>query len=149
MLYPPVADLLKNVDSRYLLVNVVAHRARQFAAEAEALQEELPEKPVTLAIQEVAEQNGVSHVSKVVMNIGEVSTVVPEYLTDCWRWAADKEELLKGCELEVIVTDAVTVCNTCGKEYPTVEHGKNCPFCGSADTVLLRGNEVEIKEIEV
>ena len=54
MLYPPVADLLKNVDSRYLLVNVVAHRARQIAAEAEALQEELPEKPVTLAIREVA-----------------------------------------------------------------------------------------------
>ena len=55
MLYPPVADLLKNVDSRYLLVNVVAHRARQIAAEAEALQEDLPEKPVTMAIWEVAD----------------------------------------------------------------------------------------------
>ena len=55
MLYPPVADLLKNVDSRYLLVNVVAHRARQIAVEAETFQEELPEKPVTLAIQEVAD----------------------------------------------------------------------------------------------
>lgn len=55
MLYPPVADLLKNVDSRYLLVNVVAQRARQIAAEAEELQEELTEKPVTLAIREVAD----------------------------------------------------------------------------------------------
>ena len=55
MLYPPVADLLKNVDSRYLLVNVVADRARQIALEAEALQEELPDKPVTMAIREVAE----------------------------------------------------------------------------------------------
>ena len=55
MLYPPVADLLKNVDSRYLLVNVVAQRARQIAQEAEEMQEELPEKPVTLAIREVAE----------------------------------------------------------------------------------------------
>ena len=54
MLYPPVADLLKNVESRYLLVNVVAQRARQLAAEAEAKQEELPEKPVTLAVREVA-----------------------------------------------------------------------------------------------
>ena len=53
MLYPPVADLLEQVDSRYLLVNVVAHRARQIAAEAEEFNEELPEKPVTLAIQEV------------------------------------------------------------------------------------------------
>ena len=55
MLYPPVAELLKNMESRYLLVNVVAHRARQIAVEAEAFQEELPEKPVTLAIQEVAD----------------------------------------------------------------------------------------------
>ena len=55
MLYPPVADMLKNVDSRYLLVNVVAQRARQIAQEAEILQEDLPEKPVTLAIREVAE----------------------------------------------------------------------------------------------
>ena len=55
MLYPPVADLLKNVDSRYLLVNVVAQRARQIAQEAEEQQEDLPEKPVTLAIREVAD----------------------------------------------------------------------------------------------
>ena len=55
MLYPPVADMLKHVESRYLLVNVVAHRARQIAAEAEEFQEELPEKPVTMAIWEVAE----------------------------------------------------------------------------------------------
>ena len=55
MLYPPVADLLKNVDSRYLLVNVVAQRARQIASEAEVLEEDLPEKPVTLAIREVAD----------------------------------------------------------------------------------------------
>ena len=55
MLYPPVADLLKNVDSLYLLVNVVAQRARQIASEAEELQEELTDKPVTLAIREVAE----------------------------------------------------------------------------------------------
>ena len=55
MLYPPVADLLKNVSSRYLLVNVVAQRARAIAEEAESLQEDLPEKPVTLAIKEVTD----------------------------------------------------------------------------------------------
>ena len=55
MLYPAVADMLKNVESRYLLVNVVAHRARQIAMEAQEFGEELPEKPVTLAIQEVAD----------------------------------------------------------------------------------------------
>ena len=55
MLYPPVADLLKNVDSRYLLVNVVAHRARQISIEADQEGYALEDKPVTLAIHEVAE----------------------------------------------------------------------------------------------
>lgn len=100
-------------------------------------------------VKEVAMRNRVNHISKVVMNIGEVSTVIPDYLKDCWRWAADKEDLLRGCELEVVTVGAVTVCNACGNEYPTVRHGRKCPFCGSEDTVLLAGNEVEIKEIEV
>ena len=55
MLYPPISELLKHVDSRYLLVNVVARRARQISIEAELRQESLTEKPVTLAIREVAE----------------------------------------------------------------------------------------------
>lgn len=55
MLYPPVADLLRNVSSRYLMVNVVAQRARQIATEAAYFEEELTDKPVTLAIREVAE----------------------------------------------------------------------------------------------
>lgn len=55
MLYPAMSDLLKNVDSRYLLVNVVAHRARQLSIESELTHEPLEEKPVTLAIREVAD----------------------------------------------------------------------------------------------
>lgn len=55
MLYPPMSELLDHVDSRYLLVNLVARRARQIALEAEEFQQPLTEKPVTLAIREVAE----------------------------------------------------------------------------------------------
>ncbi len=55
MLYPAMSDLLKNIKSRYLMVNVVARRARQISLEAETFQQQLPEKPVTLAIREVAE----------------------------------------------------------------------------------------------
>lgn len=100
-------------------------------------------------VKKVAEENDAKHVSTVVMNIGEVSTIIPDYLTDCWRWAADKEELLKGCELRINIIPAVTHCDGCGLEYETVKHGKKCPGCGSENTWLLRGNEVEIKEIEV
>ena len=55
MLYPPMSELLNHIDSRYLLVNVVARRARQIAIEAKDFGVTLPEKPVTLAIREVAD----------------------------------------------------------------------------------------------
>ncbi|MBQ7872265.1 MAG: DNA-directed RNA polymerase subunit omega [Oscillospiraceae bacterium] len=55
MLYPAMSDLLRNINSRYLMVNVVARRARQISIAAEIDQEPLEEKPVTLAIREVAE----------------------------------------------------------------------------------------------
>ena len=55
MLEPPMNQLLKQVPSRYMLVNVVAQRARQVAREAEDAGIPLDDKPVTIAIREVAE----------------------------------------------------------------------------------------------
>ena len=53
MLYPPVADLVKKVGSRYQLVNLIARRARTISAEAEESGEPLDQKPVSQAIDEV------------------------------------------------------------------------------------------------
>ena len=100
-------------------------------------------------VKQVAEENHVEHVSSVVMDIGEVSTVVPHLLTDCWRWAADKEDVLQGCEMKVNTIPAVTLCGDCNMEYETVKFGKTCPYCNSKNTWLLRGNEVEINSIIV
>ena len=49
MLQPSIYALLKEVPSRYMLVNVVAHRARQISSQAEDEGYPLEEKPVTLA----------------------------------------------------------------------------------------------------
>lgn len=97
----------------------------------------------------VAAENDVNRISAVTVELGEVSGVVPHYLTDCWAWAVKKEPLLEGAELRIEELPATTYCEGCGGTYPTVEHGKVCPLCGSEDTWLLSGNEMQIKEIEV
>lgn len=101
-------------------------------------------------VEEVGEENSLTSVSRVTLTLGEVSGVLPDYLADCWKWATAKDDagILAGSELVVEEEPAVTVCNACGKTYGTVAHGKICPHCGSPDTVLLSGNEVELKEIE-
>lgn len=55
MLYPAMSKLNSYIPNRYMLVNVVARRARQIAEEAEMTGLHLDEKPVTLAIHEVAD----------------------------------------------------------------------------------------------
>ena len=55
MLYPAMNKLKSHIPNRYMLVNVVALRARQIADAAEEAGVQLDEKPVTLAILEVAD----------------------------------------------------------------------------------------------
>ena len=62
--------------------------------------------------------------------------------------AAQKSDLLRGCQLELREVPAVTVCNACGRTYATVPQGRICPCCASPDTQLLRGNEFEVLEVE-
>ncbi len=55
MLEPPMNKLLDKISSRYMLVNVVARRAREIASDAEESGIPLDDKPVSMAIREVAE----------------------------------------------------------------------------------------------
>ena len=47
-------DLMKRVGNRYLLVNLAAQRARDIADQAEETGEQLPDKAVKLALDEIA-----------------------------------------------------------------------------------------------
>lgn len=60
LLYPPMNQLLEHVPSRYMLVNVVANRARKISSEAEQSGVPLTEKAVSLAVQEIAD--GILHI---------------------------------------------------------------------------------------
>lgn len=100
-------------------------------------------------VKKVAEENDVRHISAVTIELGEVSAVIPEYLVDCWNWARKKEPVMENAELRIEKMEAVSFCEDCKQEYPTIQYAKICPYCGSGYTFLLRGNEFNIKEIEV
>lgn len=54
LLYPAMNNLLERIPSRYMLVNVVASRARKIATESEQTGMPLTDKPVSMAVWEVA-----------------------------------------------------------------------------------------------
>jgi len=66
MLYPSLANLLDHVNSRYLLVNIIARRARDISASSGERDEPLDDKPVSRAIMEIA--------------TGELRVTIPEDL---------------------------------------------------------------------
>lgn len=100
-------------------------------------------------VEAVAKDNDLTEIKSVTLEIGEVSTVIDEYLRKCWKWSVEKKsELLKETELIVEKIPAITYCEDCEKTYSTVEYGKTCPHCSSGNTYLIQGNEFSIKEIE-
>lgn len=100
-------------------------------------------------VKAIAKENFVDKVYSVTLEIGQVSTVVPDLLQDCWKWAVKKEPVLEHAKLLIEEIEAVTHCENCGQNYETVKYAKVCPFCQSEETYLIRGNEFNIKEIEV
>ena len=90
---------------------------------------------VVKQVQEIAKENNLTEIESVTLEFGEVSGIVPEYLEDCWNFLYE-------------IIPAVTWCDDCKSTYPTVQYGKTCPHCGSGNTWLQQGNEINIKQIE-
>lgn len=103
---------------------------------------------ITKTLKGIAEENQLKEIASVSLELGEVSGIIPEILTDCWNYYRKKFPLIKEAELKFETLPAVTYCEDCDKTYPTVQYGKQCPNCGSGHTYLIAGNECNIKEIE-
>lgn len=98
-------------------------------------------------VDSIIEEQKLSSVEKVTLEVGEVSGILPEFLYKCWDFVASRSKYACHAALEVETLPAITICLDCHGTYPTVKYGKTCPYCGSSHTVLLKGNEYNIKEI--
>jgi len=96
----------------------------------------------------LAEENNVTKIGSVTLQIGEVSGIITDYFVECWDYFKKKHPLMEESVLKIEPIHAVTHCDACGKDYDTVPQGKTCPYCGSGNTWLITGNECIIKEIE-
>ena len=100
-------------------------------------------------VEQVAAENGVKQVCRLSMEVGEVSSVVPELFQDCFEWAKKKTAYLKEAELELVILEGISYGRDCKRTYPTTAYARQCPNCGSGNTYLVTGNEINIKQIQV
>ncbi len=99
-------------------------------------------------LDDMASENKVTKYGSVTLEVGEVSGIITDYFVDCWNYFKVKHPLLKDSGLKLESIPAVTFCESCKQEYPTVKYGRICPHCGSEETYLVQGNECIIKEVE-
>ena len=99
-------------------------------------------------LEETAAEEHLSKIGSVTLQVGEVSGIITDYFEDCWNYFKKKHPVLAESVLKLETLPAVTWCDSCKKTYPTVQYGRECPYCHSGETWLLTGNECIIKEIE-
>ncbi len=99
-------------------------------------------------LRETAEEQQLTKIGKITLQVGEVSGIMTDLFIDAWNYFKGRHPVLKESELVLETIPAVTYCEGCKGTYETVKYGKECPYCHSEETWLLKGNECIIKEIE-
>jgi hydrogenase nickel incorporation protein HypA/HybF len=86
-------------------------------------------------------------VSRVVLEIGKLSAVLPDAVRFCFELAAE-DTIAAGARLEIIETPGLGRCRGCGMDVALEGPLGRCP-CGGTDLEWLAGEELRIKEVEV
>lgn len=102
---------------------------------------------VVRTVEDYARSNGVTRVGAVVLQIGELSSMIPRYVEECYPAACDGT-LLEGSELRIELIPANGRCRSCERIYNVPLNGGMCPFCGNREREMLSGREFLVKEIE-
>lgn len=95
-----------------------------------------------------AEQAGAERVLAISLRIGDMTEVVDEALEFAFE-ALTEGTICEGAELQVTKVHPRSLCFECGNEFDHDRFHRSCPECGSFETRLVRGKELEIESIEV
>ena len=99
-------------------------------------------------IEKVMEQERLTKVKKIVLQVGELSGVVPHYMQECYPVAVHKTRF-QGTKLELDIVPGIVRCLVCTKEFNGLRHDLTCPDCGNRNKLQrLSGQELMIKEIQ-
>ena len=95
-----------------------------------------------------AERAGAERVLAISLRIGDMTEVVDEALEFAFE-ALTEGTLCEGAELRVTKVHPRSVCFECGNEFDHDRFHRSCPACGSYETRIVAGKELEIESIEV
>lgn len=95
-----------------------------------------------------AQSGEFARVTRVRLDIGALSTVVPESLSFCFEVAA-KDTRAENAVLEITIIPATATCRTCGKTFEITEYATPCPSCNNYGIDRATGDDLRIRDMEV
>ena len=96
-----------------------------------------------------AREAGASRAVSVTVRIGDLCEVVPESMDFAWEVLRDEDPLTASAKLLVEHVPPRSACTACGAEFDHDRFHCRCPMCGSAETRLLQGRELDIVSLEI
>lgn len=103
---------------------------------------------VVKTVENFAREKGVEQIDALVLQIGELSSMIPHYIEAVYP-AAVYGTMLQDTKLEIEILPGNAICNGCQKVFNIRENNGICPKCGGKHWDLLGGKEFMIKEILV
>lgn len=97
-------------------------------------------------VTEVAKENDVHEISKLVLQVGELCSMIPKYMKKIYPAAVDGS-ILEGSELEIETIPGNGRCKQCNTVFNLIEEKGVCPHCSANDFEMISGDEFFIKEI--
>jgi len=101
---------------------------------------------IVKTIENFAEKNRLTKIDTLVLQIGELSSMIPRYVEACYP-AAVEGTILQDTKLKIEILPGNGICKKCNKVFNLIENNNKCPDCGSRQWEILCGKEFMIKEI--
>ena len=96
-----------------------------------------------------AREAGASRVVSVSLRIGDMAEVNEESMDFAWDILREDDPLTAEATMQVEYVRPRSVCVQCGNEFEHDRFHLRCPACGSGQTMLLAGREMDIVSMEI
>ena len=99
-------------------------------------------------VMDFAAENNIQRISEIVVEIGELSLIIPKYVEDVYPLVVE-DTMLKDTKLIIEEIPGLAECDECDEIFNVVEHKGYCPNCGSFEKTVLTGKDFNIKEVHI
>lgn len=102
---------------------------------------------VVKTVEKIAIKQQLTNIDTIVLQIGELSSMIPKYIEACFPAAVDGT-MMENTKLEIQILSANALCKECRKVFNIPKNRGTCPICSSTKWEMLSGKEFMIKEIK-